>query len=42
MIERIENALQIGTLVVCAAMAVYRKVKHRGADWRQLAILYGR
>ena len=41
MIERIENALQIGVLVVCAAIAVYRTVKHRGEAWMLLSFFYG-
>ena len=40
MIERIENALQIGVLVVCAAIAVYRTVKHRGEAWMLLSFFY--
>ena len=41
MIERIENALQIGTLVVCAAIALYRIVKRRGEAWTLLSFFYG-
>ena len=41
MIERIENALQIGVLVVCAAIAVYRTVKPRGEAWMLLSFFYG-
>ena len=41
MIERIENALQIGVLVVCAAIAVYRTVKRRGEAWTLLSFFYG-
>ena len=41
MIEPIENALQIGTLVVCAAIALYRIVKRRGEAWTLLSFFYG-
>ena len=40
MIERIENALQIGTLVVCAAIALYRIVKRRGEAWTLLSFFF--
>ena len=41
MIESIENALQIVTLLVCAAVAVQRATKYRSRTWTLLFFYYG-
>ena len=41
MIESIENALQIATLLVCSALALIRAVRTRSRAWTLLAFFYG-
>ena len=41
MIESIDNALQIASLLICASIAVYRAAKYKSRTWTQAFYFYG-
>lgn len=41
MIESIDNAVQIATLLICAAVSLYRTAKYKSRTWTQAFFFYG-
>ena len=41
MIESIDNALQIVSLLICAAISIFRTVKYKSRTWTQAFFFYG-
>ena len=41
MTERVENALQIAVLLICASVALARALKYRSRGWTHLVFFYG-
>ena len=41
MIESIENALQIGALIICAVVSLYPTITRKSREWMILFFFYG-